>query len=528
MKRMTAALLIIAATASPVLGRELPQPSQSILGHDSSGPASTASGTIGSAGLAQNPRAYGALGNGASSAAVDTAAFQQAITSACATAVGLQGGVVEVKVPQPPVAYYISRPLSVCSNLHVSGIGGYPTIFYTGTGSIDNQTGLFLNEGGQRNIEIDHLDLEGQSRDYAWAYYAKHTNRTISSINVRLHDLLANGFGSGAYHGTGGTIWIDNDSAGNSVYNNVLGGTATILKISAPTDRFHAYDNFFESTDGGAYCIVGTEGEGAGPVYIDHNIFSCENGGAMKVDSRAIWIIANNEEENTRAISNEHRAVFDLHAASTVIFLNNSSNAHGTAAYDVYVADDIVNSSFANTIGANATGKVLRVGGGRGNSYVNNHSNLGPAAVYTADYVGIQQADIANGPGVQFGCGATTTTVQIPYTYCGEVLQQSSATSTTINQYWLSPKLATGQVSGLAGGVANSANNGWQLLFSNAGGKDSTSNRVTLQVTGGTPLTITPAGIEAGAYTVGRTAGVSCSGMPTAAFATINGIVTHC
>jgi hypothetical protein len=519
MKNMLIAAMMAIVTASPVCAQQ--KPTRAIFG--------TAQLALTPAmGLTQNPQTYGALGQGAASSAVDTAAFQQAITTACATAVGLQGGVVMITVPHPPIAYHISKPLVLCSNLRISGIGGYPTILFTGAGSADSETGLFVNQHGSRNIEIDHLDLEGQSRPYAWAYYSKNTRPVVSSINIRLHDLLTNGFGSGAYNGTGGTILINNDSAGNSIYNNVLGGTATILKISAATDRLHVYDNFLESTDGGAYCIIATNGDGAGSVYIDHNIFSCERGGAMKLDSRASWIIANNEEESSSSLANPHQALFDFHAASSIYFTNNSINSHGNSEYDVYIADSIVNSSFSHNIGANSNRKVFRVGHGAGNLYLNNSSSQGPSAVYTDDYPGIQQPDIANGPGAQFGCGATATAIPITFTFCGEVMQRSSATSTTINQYWLTPKLATGQANGLAGGTANSTHNGWQLLFHNAGGTGSSANHVTLGVTGGVPLTITPAGIRAGSYAVGSSVGVTCSGAPTSAFSTINGIVTHC
>jgi hypothetical protein len=71
------------------------------------------------------------------------------------------------------------------------------------------------------------------------------------------------------------------------------------------------------------------------------------------------------------------------------------------------------------------------------------------------------------------------------------------------------------------------------LAVVGAGASPATNGSLTIQALGtgivqiSSPTTVGGA-LTAASYKVGSTAGVSCSGAPTASYAVTNGIVTHC
>lgn len=468
---------------------------------------------------------FGAVGN---SATLDTAAFQAAITAACATTSGT-GGVFEVDVPVLATPYTINAALNVCTNLHIHGIGGYAVINFTAVGSGGNETGLFTNTG-QDNIEIDHLDTEGTSANHTWGYIAK--TSVSSALNVRIHDNFFNNWGT-----TGGGGWIDlaSDSGANAIYNNYGVANDVIIAITAPTDRLHVYDNLLTATNG--ICIAALNAaSGAATILIDHNIFECELGGAMYLNTLGEWIVDNNEEETLNPLTNADSAVYDFSSVTLMQFSGNTSNSHAGANYDVYVHDAVTNSYFANLSAVSAVVSAYKVGSGLGNVYEYNNSGNGPSHVYNVDYPGIRTNQLYGGKGIAQGCGATTTGI-IPNTFCREIEEISPGSSTTANFIALTPGLSSGQdtafVTGQDFSTGNSAEFGTQWH-----GNNNSANRAYFGLSNGDPITVDVSGNASTLGTINATAGfkanaiagVSCAAN-TVVLSTLvvtDGIVTHC
>lgn len=500
--------------------------------------ASIAALAVASPYLAINVATYGAVGN--SSAAADTIGFTNAIAAACATATA-SGGVVEVDVPVPPVGYTITTPLALCKNLHIRGIGGYPTITYTGTGTMGTPTSLFVNSGKQ-SVEIDHLDLEGAGNGYVYAYRAV-TNAT-SAINVRIHDIIAlSGWGDGT---TGGLFSIESDSGANAFYNNYVSAQTAVFSITAPTDRLDIYDNLLASSNG--TCIIGASpSSGAATVRVDHNIFECEGGGAMNLNTLGEWIVKDNEEETLNAITNADSAIYDFVSVTLMQFDGNTSNSHGMANYDVYVHDAVTNSVFSNLSAVSAATSAYKVGAGLGNVYLYNNSGNGPSHVYDIDYAGIVTNQLYGGEGVAHGCGTTTTGI-IPNTFCRAIEEISPGTSTTANALFLTPALGSSHEAAIVVGQDFSTGNSAEF-GSTWFGNNNASNRAVFGLANGNPLSIsvggnvstngsitgvaglTTSGTVTGAgFTAGVSAGVSCPANTVVLMTLVvtDGIVTHC
>lgn len=468
---------------------------------------------------------FGAVGG---NAALDTLAFQNAIAAACTTAVGT-GGVFEVDVPVLASGYSINASLNVCTNLHIHGVGGIPVVNFSPAGSIGSPASLFTN-AGQDNVEIDHLDMEGTDASYAFGYRA--VSNASSALNLRLHDNFFNHWGDGTH---GAWVSIESDSGANAIYNNYGVAKTANINIIAPTDRMHIYDNLLSSTNG--TCIVGASPvSGASTVLVDHNIFECELGGAVKLNTLGEWIVNNNEEETLNAITNADSAIYDFQSVTLMAASNNSSNSHAGANFDFYIGNAVTNSRFGDNTGVTAVTSVFRVGSGLGNIYNYNNSGNGPSHVYNADYPGIRTNQLYGGKGIAQGCGITTTGI-IPNTFCREIEELSPGTSTTANGIFLTPSLASGNIAAFVVGQDFSTGNAAEVdMFWN--GNNNAANRVRLALNNGQPLSVDISGNTSTPGTINSTAGFKANGTVGVSCAanTVNlttlvvtlGVVTHC
>lgn len=462
--------------ASSSLAQSLPQPKA--LRAQASSAATSRGRDTPAADIASVLRS-GAEGDNATD---DTAAFQSAVTAACATA-AVNGGVTEVDVPVPPAAYRVTTPITLCSNLHIHGLG-YPTINYSGTNA------LFLWSGA-RNIEIDHLDMEGTNA--ASTYALRDTFSVDEALNVRIHDNIIEHFGNGT---SGAGISIEGPSLNLQIgpANVIAGLTADILIDGPGVDTLDIAQNVL-STDPGSptgpvRCIdfSGTPG-GAVTSRIEHNNMTCEGLGALRINTAGnFYIVEDNEAETKLAISNASSAEFELLAAGQIQFNRNTSDSHGLTDYDVYVADAITDSLFSFNFGSPVVDRAFRVGAGIDNVYQYNLSANGPSAVYSRDYPGIMVARATTGDGLSWGC-ATPALSETEFCSPG-ITNLAPGAGSTINFSGLTPALAGGNLASIVLGRSGAANDAASITFDYAGGAGSAANTLQLSLVGGKPVSI--------------------------------------
>jgi hypothetical protein len=304
-----------------------------------------------------NLLAFGATGNNSTD---DTSAFQSAVTAACSTA-NATGGVTELDIPVPPVAYKITSVVTLCSNLHIHGVG-HPTINFTGTGELFKLSGGTL---AARNVEIDYLDMEGTQAAATFAIqFLTTTPTTISSLNDQIDHNIINGFGQGA---SGGCISVQNDSQRLTINNNIMSCDGADILKTFPTDSLHVYDNILASFDSvGGWCIDVSDGAGnialdggAGTQEIDHNNLLCDgtgSSGVLRLNSIGEWIIRDNEAETSAAVTNAQNSPWTILSSGFLTFKSNIDFAHRLSSYDFYVANAITEATFEdNSSGGGST-----------------------------------------------------------------------------------------------------------------------------------------------------------------------------
>jgi hypothetical protein len=365
--------------------------------------ATVEAGTTVANNLPLNVLSYGATGGNST---LDTTGLTNAIAAACATAHG-NGGVVEVDIPVTSSAYVISSPIALCSNLHVHGVGGHP--------SINAAAGLFTVTG-QIHGEVDHLDIEGGGGTSTYAI--QHLASGTSDLLWLYHDNIIYGFGNGT---AGGCFNFASGSDSNSlkIYHNHLGCDTADVKKSGPADTMDIADNLMTSwtTTSGGWCIDASASGGglasdvgAGTQRIEHNNMQCAVQGPIRINSQATWLIEDNEweYEGGGTLTNAQGAAYDFIAAGFMTVSNNLSNTHTNASYDYYVGNGVGSSDFSNNWGlAVVSAYSFFVGTGIYNTFENNQGANGPSVEYSSGGIGIQGGSQYSA-GRFFGCRTST------------------------------------------------------------------------------------------------------------------------
>ena len=320
---------------------------------------------------------FGAVGDGSTD---DTTAFQNATAAACKLAHG-----ATVFVPSPPVNYKITSTINItCSGLTIQGSG---TAFIISTAS----GATFDITQNVQNVAITGLHLQGPLTSGSYGIKVSGSGGVGATKLVIANNNITN-FGDVATQ-NGAGIYINADSAGLSVRNNILNNKGYGVLVNAPVDTADISDNYITSSTG--WCVKIANTPGAATIKLQHNNMTCIGGGIRMLDV-AHGQILENEYEITGSITNATSTAIEVSNGQYAIENNYvNTNSHGN--YGIYVDNDVTNSVIRNNTVANINTNGIKVGTGVSNAYTDNKLTGSNSLYSSATYLGYLQHGLNTG-----------------------------------------------------------------------------------------------------------------------------------